>query len=330
MRVDVTNNWTLYYQEDHEGSVTHLTGTAGTVLEKYRYDAFGAPTINDANGVVITATAFSNRFLFTGREYRSTFGFYEYRARAYNPTLGRFTSQDPTLFDAGDYNLFRYCHNDPLDLTDPMGLAEEKIPRTVEQLWKYLQAREHALGWSGGAIAIGTANYQVGQMQAALSNFGVKVNSTNADVTGGRLAGAMGLKHQWISTSDGQSVGMDNKRSVGDPGTSANSLFARTYLSDHTGRLAEAQKGISGVDRKAISTWLQPGQSTGRWVPILNDCNSWVRSVLHNSTPHSLRVPSGAVLPVPGAFPLHFQSNTIPNIVQYSDFSYHAAGQLSY
>ncbi len=31
-------------------------------------------------------------------------------------------SEDPKLFDAGDYNLFRYCHNDPIDLTDPMGL----------------------------------------------------------------------------------------------------------------------------------------------------------------------------------------------------------------
>jgi hypothetical protein len=31
-------------------------------------------------------------------------------------------SEDPKLFDAGDYNLFRYCHNDPIDHTDPMGL----------------------------------------------------------------------------------------------------------------------------------------------------------------------------------------------------------------
>jgi hypothetical protein len=34
-------------------------------------------------------------------------------------------SEDPKLFDAGDYNLFRYCHNDPVDKTDPMGLQED-------------------------------------------------------------------------------------------------------------------------------------------------------------------------------------------------------------
>lgn len=43
--------------------------------------------------------------------------------------LGRFLSEDPKGFDAGDYNLFRYCHNDPEDLTDPMGLSPDwQIP----------------------------------------------------------------------------------------------------------------------------------------------------------------------------------------------------------
>lgn len=60
--------------------------------------------------------------MFTGREYASKFAIYEYRARAYHPGLGRFLSEDPIGFNAGDYNLFRYCKNDPLDLTDPMGL----------------------------------------------------------------------------------------------------------------------------------------------------------------------------------------------------------------
>jgi RHS repeat-associated protein len=89
----------------------------------------------DANGNPLNpnCTAYNNRFLFTGREYGatypqiyvSTFSFYEYRARAYNPTLGRFMSEDPKLFDAGDYNLFRYCHIDPIDMTDSMGLETD-------------------------------------------------------------------------------------------------------------------------------------------------------------------------------------------------------------
>jgi RHS repeat-associated protein len=136
------NAWHWYFfQQDHEGSVTHLTDGSGNIIERYRYDAFGAPTIYALNWTVRSGTIYDNRFLFTGREYAATyratynvpaFKFYEYRARAYHPTLGRFMSEDPKLFDAGDYNLFRYCHNDPLDLTDPMGLevgfAESLIP----------------------------------------------------------------------------------------------------------------------------------------------------------------------------------------------------------
>lgn len=120
MRTDYVANQsglTYYYQDDHEGSVTHLTSASGSVIESYRYDAFGAPTITNTSGLTT-----NNRFMFTGREYVSQFGIYEYRARTYHPWLGRFMSEDPKGFDAGDYNLFRYCKNDPEDLTDPMGL----------------------------------------------------------------------------------------------------------------------------------------------------------------------------------------------------------------
>src|SRR5581483_7434368 len=68
--------------------------------------------------------------------YRSTyttaaFNFYEYRARAYNAKFGRFMSEDPKLFDAGDYNLFRYCHNDPVDNVDPLGLEENLAQKPI-------------------------------------------------------------------------------------------------------------------------------------------------------------------------------------------------------
>jgi RHS repeat-associated protein len=136
MRTDYTFSpaLTFYYQQDHEGSVTHLTSTIGNILEKYRYDVYGAPTIYPpAPGATpIPVSSYSNRFMFTGREYSNMFGFYEYRARAYHAGLGRFMSEDPKLFDAGDYNLFRYCHNDPVDFTDPLGLevgfGESLIP----------------------------------------------------------------------------------------------------------------------------------------------------------------------------------------------------------
>ena len=135
-------SYAYYPQQNHEGSVTLLSDSSGNVLERYRYDAFGAPTIYDGSWNGRSNTMYDNRFLFTGREYAATyrsiyntpaFNFYEYRARAYNPTLGRFMSEDPKLFDAGDYNLFRYCHNDPIDNVDPMGLYDTNTLDFVRQ-----------------------------------------------------------------------------------------------------------------------------------------------------------------------------------------------------
>ncbi len=51
------NQWHWYYfQQDHEGSVTHLTDWTGAIIERYRYDAFGVPTIYAPDWSVRTST----------------------------------------------------------------------------------------------------------------------------------------------------------------------------------------------------------------------------------------------------------------------------------
>src|SRR5262245_46570497 len=40
----------------------------------------------------------------------------------YDPRIGRFLEQDPSGFEAGDPNLYRYVHNSPTNATDPSGL----------------------------------------------------------------------------------------------------------------------------------------------------------------------------------------------------------------
>jgi hypothetical protein len=46
--------------------------------------------------------------------------------------VGRWTSQDPAGFAAGDANLYRYAANDSVNARDPTGLADEDVKPQVE------------------------------------------------------------------------------------------------------------------------------------------------------------------------------------------------------
>ena len=112
----------LHYHADQFGNVKFLLDSANAGIEKYTYDAFGAPAITDWAGNPRTDSAYGNRFMFTGREYLSTIGIYDYRNRMYSPLLGRFLQTDPSGFDADDNNLYRYLGHNPANGTDPSGL----------------------------------------------------------------------------------------------------------------------------------------------------------------------------------------------------------------
>jgi RHS repeat-associated protein len=111
-----------YHHYDARGHCVLLTTSTGNILEQYEYDAFGYPYFYNSTAQHLTSSSFGNRFLFTGREWLSELKLYDYRNRMYQPELGRFMQPDPKQFAAGDYNLYRYCHNDPVNRSDPLGL----------------------------------------------------------------------------------------------------------------------------------------------------------------------------------------------------------------
>jgi RHS repeat-associated protein len=119
-----------YHHYDARGHCILVTDPNGALIEQYEYDAFGRPYFYNASNEWLSDTgysAFGNRFLFTGREWLSDLKLYDYRNRLYQPELGRFLQPDPKQFEAGDYNLYRYCHNDPINRIDPFGMEDIKL-----------------------------------------------------------------------------------------------------------------------------------------------------------------------------------------------------------
>jgi len=113
------------------GSVTDLTDSSGTLLESYSYDVFGNPD---------TTSDLGNTRMFTARELDSETGLYYYRARYYDPKLGRFLQRDPVGYTAG-INLYTYCDNNPINWVDALGLEKQK---------------EEVPGWIWGALIAAT------------------------------------------------------------------------------------------------------------------------------------------------------------------------------
>jgi RHS repeat-associated protein len=107
-----TVNW---YLTDNVHSVRQIVDAVGTVQDKLVYDPFGSivSETNAANG---------DRFKYTGGQYDSVTGNDQFGARAYGSWAGRFWSQDPIQFEAGDSDLYRYVGNDPMIGFDSTGL----------------------------------------------------------------------------------------------------------------------------------------------------------------------------------------------------------------
>jgi len=110
---------TNYYESDGLGSISSVSNSLGALANTYAYDSFGKLTAS-------TGTL-PNPFQYTGRELDAETGLYFYRARYYDPIGGRFLSEDPAAFEAGE-NFYPYAGNNPVIFSDPFGLQSSVPP----------------------------------------------------------------------------------------------------------------------------------------------------------------------------------------------------------
>ncbi len=135
---------TVWYLEDHLGSIRGLVDSEGNLIESIAYDSFG-------NFVRELDTGLGDRYTFTGREWGEIEGLYHYRYRNYDPRTGRFTSEDPIGFQAGQHHLSAYVGNSPTSYVDPWGLMAIAEGAFTEQLRDRVE-RTMVAGAVGGSL----------------------------------------------------------------------------------------------------------------------------------------------------------------------------------
>jgi RHS repeat-associated protein len=116
----------VHYYQDKLGSTTHVANASGQLLESYRYDLYGTPSyFNESTqpSQPINSSTVGITDLYAGERWIPELGLYDLRNRFMSPELGRFLQPDPTGFKGDANNLYRYCHNDPEDFSDPTGLV---------------------------------------------------------------------------------------------------------------------------------------------------------------------------------------------------------------
>ena len=155
--------------QDANYNTTAIFDNSGNVVERYVYDPFGQVTVLDAGWNTLAASAVGWLYLHQGGRFDATSGLYHFRHRDYSPTLGRWTSLDPSRYAAGDVNLYRYIGNTPTVYTDPSGLAK-RLPLWVRFVnsWDsvlghhrtgwFAQTSNFAAGW-GDTLSFGATSY---------------------------------------------------------------------------------------------------------------------------------------------------------------------------
>ncbi len=116
-----------YFHNNGIGSVTAITDQDGNLIERVSYDIYGMPTFTDylndpQNPTVVENSVIGNDILFQGRRYDKETNLYYFRARYYDPIMGRFLQTDPMGY-LDSMNLYQAFNMNPVNFMDPFGEA---------------------------------------------------------------------------------------------------------------------------------------------------------------------------------------------------------------
>lgn len=134
------NNKDYYYIKNAQEDVLAIVDTNGNVVVSYVYDPFG--NVLEISGPLKDSLGYNNPIRFKSYYYDKESDLYFLQSRYYDSNIGRFISQDDTIYLQGTYllnniskNLYAYCMNDPVNKIDETGHSARWVIATVKFLF---------------------------------------------------------------------------------------------------------------------------------------------------------------------------------------------------
>jgi len=148
-----------WYLADALGTVRDLISNSGSIIDHVDYSAFG--TVLDES-----SPSNGDRMMgFAGMERDTVTGLNLAVHRVENPGTGRWDSQDPRGFTAGDGNLYRYTGNSPSNSSDPLGLGDGPQPMGPGRHKKPKKGKPYRVGNDPQEGFEGTERYKQDQLK---------------------------------------------------------------------------------------------------------------------------------------------------------------------
>jgi len=118
------NDVPYLFQRNLQNDIVGIVDSTGVAVVKYSYDAWGVCTVtSDTSGINLSAI---NPYRYRSYYYDTEIGLYYLQSRYYDPVVSRFICGDEPVFlctswNITSYNLFTYCLNSPVNMTDNTG-----------------------------------------------------------------------------------------------------------------------------------------------------------------------------------------------------------------
>ncbi len=227
------NGTVYYYVTNLQGDVTKLVTSNGATAASYEYDPYGN-NISAAGDL-----AEINPIRYRGYYYDTETGFYYVSSRYYDPEIGRWINADiPETLTAdfenfAQYNLFAYCFNNPVNMSDETGTWPSWAKKVVAAVAVV------AVVAAVAAVTVATAGAGTA---AAVIAVGAAKGAAIGMASGAAIGAATGAVSHRVSTGSWSGAGTAALNGMGDGALSGAVTGAITGAAGSAVKVSQAAK----------------------------------------------------------------------------------------